>query len=140
MLITKIRKIVIKYHIGTFMVMMFMFVSCTKDKTIADLSKPQVNQNINSAARSAYSDIDVFKGVVFLEGPVAQLLEEFQDYNFRAFVSDSNQIQNVLLFQQEIINYLTSKDSQYFQKFRTNIGSNDFDIVKSTFIQAGNDI
>jgi SdpC family antimicrobial peptide len=141
MIISKIRTVLIKYQIGSLLAVMFLFFSCTKDKTIADLTKSQTNHELKTLARNAsFTDKDVFKGVVFLEGPVADKLDDFKDYNFRAFVNDETQIQKVLLFQQAVINYLETTDANYFQKFRANIGSNDYDVVKATFLQAGNDI
>lgn len=137
MLITKIRKFVIKYHIGTFMVMMFMFVSCTKDKTIADLSKRTANPALKTMSTNiSFTDDDVFRGVLFLDGPVASLLGDFTDFNIESFTDDQTIINKAREFQNLVIANIKQNSPSYLNEFRTKIGSGDIYIVQSTLNEA----
>jgi hypothetical protein len=141
MKISHVRKIMIKSHFGLIMAIAILLVSCTKDKTIGDLTTPKVNDNITSSARAqGTTDEDVFQGVMFLEGPVAAKLSDLNDFNIRNLTSDQQQIQNALDFQKLVIKTLKNNNPSYLKNFRAKIGSGDYYTVKAAIDQASNDI
>lgn len=141
MKISSVRKFMIKSHFGLFMAITILLVSCTKDKTIGNLTTPQVKDEVTSAARTGgYTDEEVFQGVMFLEGRVADKLSDLQDFNIRSLTSDKDQIQKALDFQTLVIKTLKAKDPNYFKTFRNKIGSNDYYTVKTAIDQTTNDI
>lgn len=141
MKLSLIRKNILKYHIGVFMGITVLFFSCTKEKTIADLSTPKVNEDLTSAINTpTISDNDVFKGVMFLEGPLAERLNDFKEFNIRTFTSDKSKIQQAINFQNTVIAKLKEGNKNYLTEFRTKIGSGDYYLVKSTIKKASDDI
>src|SRR5690606_37233296 len=105
--------------IGGLMACMVMFFSCTKDKTVANLAEKAQKSNLQTMNTTAgFTDEDIFRGVMFLDGPAASLLEDFSEYNFREFVQDPEKINEVVTFHNEIINYLTTANSNYLSDFR----------------------
>lgn len=141
MKISHVRKIMIKSHFGLIMAIAMLLVSCTKDKTIGDLTTPKVNDNITSSARAqGTSDEDVFQGVMFLEGPVAAKLSDLNDFSIRNLTSDQQQIQSALDFQKQVIKKLKNNNPNYLKNFRAKIGSGDYYTVKAAIEQATTDI
>lgn len=141
MKLSLIRKSILKYHIGVFMSITVLFFSCTKDKTIAELSTPRVEEGLSSTINTpTISDIDVFKGVMFLEGPLAEKLKDFKEFNIRTFTSNKSKVQQVLDFQSSVIAKLKEGNKNYLAEFRTKIGSGDYYLVKSAIKNAADDI
>ncbi|WP_343615507.1 hypothetical protein [Flavobacterium sp.] len=122
-----IKSISIKYHIPTFIAILFLFISCAKDEILID---PQ------EIDKTLFTDEDVFKGVMFLEGPVANKMSSYKDLNFRSFVSDKSQIEEIINFQNEIVNKIIYTDPDYLSNFRKKIGSGDYYLIKSTISEA----
>lgn len=127
----KIKSISIKYHIPTIIGVMFLLFSCTKDEFLND------GQEMNN---TTFTDEEVFKGVMFLEGPVANKMKDFKDLNFRSFIADKLQIEEIINFQNEIINRIKSTDPNYLSDFRRKIGSGDYYLIKATFSDASTKI
>lgn len=119
----KIKSIALRYHIPTIVGIMFLLFSCTKDEFLND--NPEID-------KASYTDEEVFKGVMFLEGPVANKMEDFKDLNFRSFVTDKSQIEEIINFQNEIIKRVKSSDPNYLSDFRKKIGSGDYYLIRST--------
>lgn len=125
----KIKSISLKYHIPTFIGIMFLFFSCTKDELIS-----------NEQGTNSFTDEEVFKGVMFLEGPVANKMSDFKDLNFRSFVTDKSEIEEIINFQNEIIKRVKSSDPRYLSDFRKKIGSGDYYLIRSTLSEASGKI
>jgi SdpC family antimicrobial peptide len=145
MRISKIRKIMINYHFGVFMSAVMLFCSCSKEQLVADLTKTQSSETtdglINSSRTMTFSDLEVFKGIMFFDGPVAEKMPAFSDFNIRTFIKDSTTLNAALAFQDSIINHIISVNSpNYFSEFRTEIRSGDYYRVKTAIIGASNDI
>jgi hypothetical protein len=119
----KIKSISIKYYIPTIIGIIFLLFSCTKDEVLND------EQGMD---KTPFTDEEVFKGVMFIEGPVANKMSDFKDLNFRSFVADKSLIEEIINFQNEIINRIKSSDSSYLSNFRKKIGSGDYYLIKST--------
>ncbi|MBF4472905.1 hypothetical protein [Flavobacterium sp. HJJ] len=132
----KIRNYCVKYHICTLISVSFLLFSCSKDEIYSDKNSVIKKDDL----KTSFSDEEVFKGVMFLEGPVADKMEDFKDLNFRTFVTEKSQIQGIVNFQNEIIAKLKSSDPNYLSTFRKNIGSGDYYVVKSTISKASSKI
>jgi SdpC family antimicrobial peptide len=137
-----IRNFVIKYQVCTIMAISFLFFSCSKEDVFSNKEILNRDNNLKkvTSSKSAYSDEDVFKGIMFLEGKVANKLGDFKDLNFRAFITDNNQINEILKFQNEVIKNIKSSNPKYFSDFRAKIGSGDYYVVQTTIQNASNEI
>ncbi|KAF2080213.1 hypothetical protein [Flavobacterium sharifuzzamanii] len=127
----RIKSISIKYHIPTIIGVMFLLFSCTKDEIL---------NNGLEMNNTSFTDEEVFKGVMFLEGPVANKMNDFKDLNFRSFVADKSQIEEIINFQNEVVNRIKSIDPNYLSDFRKKIGSGDYYLIKETFSKASTKI
>ncbi len=123
----------IKYHIGTFMACMILFYSCTKDKAAIDASTQKTTANRNAAI----SDEDVFRGVMFLDGPVADHLGDYSSMNLASYMTPAQKDAATDL-ENEIIAAIEDESSSYMADFRSKITSGDFDKVKAAMIDGGN--
>lgn len=127
-----IRKIANNPFFITLLIANFLFVSCSTDTT-----SNENMDNLSKSAKTKISDELVFKGIMFLEGPIADKFPEFKELNFRNFISDKTQINNVLKFQDNVIQNILKKNPNYLKNFRNNISSGNFYTVKQTIIDAG---
>ncbi|MDP5197982.1 hypothetical protein [Flavobacterium sp. DG2-3] len=123
----KIKSISIKYRIPTIIGVIFLLFSCTKDEILND------GQEMSN---TRFTDEEVFKGVMFLEGPVANKMSDFKDLNFRSFIADKSQVEEIINFQNEIINRIKFIDPNYLSDFRKKIGSGNYYLIKATFSDA----
>lgn len=140
MITIRLRKFLMKYHIGAFMAATFMFVSCTKDRTVANLSSPQTQHGPSTAARLGnISDEDVFRGVMFLDGPVASYMPDLQDLNVTSFMTPAGAAA-ARNFQDFVIQNIRATNPQYFALFRNDATSGDFNIVRSRITDAAHKI
>lgn len=145
-----IRKIGGRIEVVLTLCAVLLFASCTKTK-----SKPLANTTNainatvdsnestgNASARNLqYSDVDVFKGVMFMTGPISEaFLKDFSDFGITKMTDNQQDIAEVLAFQSQIIDNLVNADPLYLSKFRTAIGSGDLKIVESTITNAANDV
>jgi SdpC family antimicrobial peptide len=79
-----------------------------------------------------YSGVDIFKGIYFAEGPVAQMMPELRDYNIRNYTSDAEEIQESLDYQAEVISRIKSDDASYFQNFKAAMTSGNHYQIQTT--------
>lgn len=128
-----IRKISSNPIVLLFVIINFIFVSCsTSDNNIL----PNKNQLNNTK----FSDIDVFKGVMFLEGPVADMLPSFKELNFRNYLKNESDIEKIKSFQTTLIAYINTNNPSFLSKFRKDITSGDYYKVKNILNLAVNEI
>ena len=127
-----IRKIASNPFFITLLIANFLFASCSTDTT----SEENI-ENLSKSAKTKISDELVFKGIMFLEGPIADKFPEFKELNFRNFISDKTQINNVLKFQDNVNQNILKNNPNYLKEFRENISSGNFYIVKQAIIDAG---
>lgn len=123
----KIRQITQNPFILAFLLIAFLNVSCNQDDLVDS------NNPVNS---KQYTDIDVFKGVMFLEGPVADKLDDFKELNFKYFAENQSDIDRMQNYQNTLVSYIESSNPNYFSEFRKEIGSGDFYRVKETVSNA----
>lgn len=140
MITIRLRKFLMKYHVGAFMATTFMFVSCTKDRTVANLSTPQSQSTPPAAARNTgITDEEVFRGVMFLDGPVASYMPDMQDLNVTSFMTPAG-MAAARNFQSFVIQNIQTTDPQYFALFRNDVTSGDFNLVLARITDAGHKI
>ncbi|GEN77487.1 hypothetical protein CHA01nite_32270 [Chryseobacterium hagamense] len=119
----------------------FIFVSCNRDELLNDSIKSDtpVSQS-NMQRMAAYSDVDVFKGIMFLEGPVADRLEDFQEISFRNFANNQTEINEMINFETLIIAQINHNNPDFMSEFREGIGSGDYYTVQNTMLSAVKEI
>ena len=110
----------------------FIFVSCNRDEFTKENSENPTKLGLNSK----FSDKDVFKGIMFIEGPVADMFPEFKELNFRSFMKDETQVKNVLNFQDNLINNIATNNPNYLKNFRKNVSSGDYYVVQQAITDA----
>lgn len=89
-----------KYKICPLLGISFLIFSCSKNEVVQDsingIVQNPIDKEISNKSADitsiSYSDEAVFKGIIFLEGPVAEKLVDFKDLNFRTFITDENKI------------------------------------------------
>ncbi|KIA94169.1 hypothetical protein [Flavobacterium sp. KMS] len=133
----KIREFVIRHHIFTLVAFVFIFFSCTKDEIGRESKMSNIDKN---NATNSFTDEDVFKGIMFLEGPLANKLDDFKDLNFRTFINDKAQMDEMLVLQNKIIETIKESNPEFLSNFRAKIGSGDFYQVKYGIVDAANKI
>ena len=77
---------------------------------------------------------------MFLEGPLANKLNDFKDLNFQTFIKDKTQVNEVLMLQNKIIATIKESNPEFLSNFRTKIGSGNFYQVKYSIADAANKI
>ena len=128
----RIRKICQNPTVIMLVLFNFIFVSCNRDEIISNNVSSNNKLKEFAAKNNQYTDIDVFKGVVFQEGIVAEkFLGDFNELNFRNYAENETEIKNIISFQNTIVSYIGSNDPDYFSKFRTEIGSGDYKRVNA---------
>ncbi|HXS35868.1 MAG TPA: hypothetical protein VN721_04160 [Flavipsychrobacter sp.] len=136
MILLSIKRILNRCYFAAFMAITFMFYSCTKDKTAANLAKKVAGKYV----LSAYTDRDVYDGVMFLQGPVAtDLLRDYTDFNFTFLILNPAQIDSVHAIQDSVVSFIVASNPNYLQTFRSHIGSGNYDTISTAIINAASD-
>jgi len=116
-------------------------LSCSKEKFALEKVENSTNQNVNEIlALTSASDSDVFKAVMFLDGPLAYKLSNYKQYNFRNLMSDSKMIDKTVAFQEDLIDLIENNNPGYLKAFRKNISSGDYLIVRNTISKGAEDV
>lgn len=131
----KIRQISENPYVILMVLFNFIFVSCNRDEIVTDNLSAKTKSS-NTLRISQYSDIDVFKGIMFLEGPVAEEFPDFQELNFRNFMADDSQVENVSDTLDKLIDQILIDNPDYLKTFRRNISSGDYYLVQQTVVDA----
>lgn len=121
----------------------FIFVSCNRDEIIKNYEDTSTDKTVfskvgNNPSNLTYTDIDVFKGIMFIEGPVADKFPEFKELNFRNFIKEPQKINQILRFQNDVINHIITNNPKYLKEFRDNITSGNYYLVRETVLNASN--
>jgi hypothetical protein len=151
MKLSTIRTTILRNHLSIYMsiAVLFFSFSCTKSNSEEDAPgvTPKTSTHANSVSTNTeptvpvvVSDVDVFKAVMFIEGPLSTRLAEFEDFNIRSLTTDQVKIDQSVAFQDEVIEKLLQQNPAYLSEFRNKISQGDYFLVKSTVEQAGNDI
>ena len=131
-----IRKIAHSPLFIFFLITNFLFVSCSSDlSNNNDLEKLNTDLGVASKTKS-FTDEDVFKGVIFFEGEVAEKMGSYKDLNFRTYTNKKSDIDKALKFQKEILNLIKIQNPNFLSNFRLKIGSGNFYVVKEAFNDA----
>ncbi|WBV56434.1 hypothetical protein PFY10_19800 [Chryseobacterium daecheongense] len=116
----------------------FLNMSCSQGDTRDNQSieiKSQKNSN-NFSKIASLSDVDVFKGVMFFEGDIANSLADFKELNFRNFITDNTKIAEIEAFQNNVVQNIEVSNPGYMEKFRTDISSGDYYKVEAAIRDA----
>jgi SdpC family antimicrobial peptide len=89
---------------------------------------------------SQYTDRQVFEGVMFLQGPVAGFLGEFQSWNLQSYIKDQNYLNNLQLAEDNITVQLEQQTPGYLSQFRAQVTSGDLNLVTSALQDAAHRI
>lgn len=116
----------------------FLNMSCSQGDTRDNQSIEIKNQkpSSNFSKISSLSDTDVFKGVMFFEGDIANSLADFKELNFRNFITDNTKIAEIEVFQNKVVNNIESSNPGYMENFRKNISSGDYYKVEAAIKSA----
>lgn len=137
MVLTKLRNVAVKCHVGPFMAATIMFVSCTKDKTVAKLSTPKTSQTAGKNARiQSITNEDFFRGLMFLDGPVTSYLGDYSVLNISAHITDPKQRQAATDYENNIMTQIEAANPGYLEAFRENVSSGDYASVEKYMIEA----
>lgn len=147
-MLAKIRKLGSKIEVAILMSSIILYSSCTKVKTAPQSDeKAELIENIsensnNFASRNAsYSDEDVFKGIIFLSGPVSdKYLTGFNSMDISKITQDKELISDVNKSRDEIIAKLVSTNPMYLSDFRVEIGSGDYSRVETQIKKTTQDV
>lgn len=126
----KIRNVVMKYHICAIAAIAFMLFSCGKEKAIAGTIDKSV-EPLASTANAAYTDRDVFKAIMFLDGTASTLLSDYKDINLKAVIPDQAKVNQVIAFENSVIDEIQKTDANFLANFRTQVKSGDFNKVQT---------
>ncbi len=138
----KIRMIIKNPLLWMFTAFAILFVSCNSDEAVQNFMGNRNTKGVVFNAKNYnvkdYSDDSVFRGVMFLDGPVAKKLPDFKEFDFRNYVKDPFKISKVLAFEKTIIDEIKAEKSDYLRIFSNKISSGDFYQVKSAIVDAAN--
>ncbi len=132
------KNITRKKSICILIALSILFFSCSKDALIStepiieDLKK--VNNNLK------FSDDEIFRAVMFLEGKASENLIDFKDFNLRSLITDESLLEEIYDFQNKIIQNIKFNKSEYFKEFRTSVSSGNYYHVKSAIQDAAIEI
>jgi len=134
MVIQKIRTYLLKYHIGSLMAISFLFFSCSKDSVIGNQSS---NSNaISIMSSTAYTANQIFKGIFFADGPVADLIPELSEFKISYFISDPEQIQGISDLHDEVLVLFETNNPGYLETFKTVMLSGNHVQIESSLLEA----
>jgi len=124
MIISNLRKVMLKYQIGALMSVMFMFYSCTKDKVIAE-NVSKANRAMTAAA--SITKEDLFKSIIFANGSLVDEFESLQ--NTKAMndliITDETAKLQLEDLESAIVADINQSSPDFLNDFKTEITSGD---------------
>ncbi|AZA78624.1 hypothetical protein EG347_14450 [Chryseobacterium sp. G0186] len=113
----------------------FSMYSCSTE------SNNNENLSINKTNElKKFNDEDVFKGIIFLEGDVAELFSDYKELNFRNFVKNENEINEIVKFQNLLISSLKEQNPNFLSNFKREVTSGDYYRVHQSISAAHKEI
>ncbi|MEL6719716.1 MAG: hypothetical protein AAFO82_14300 [Bacteroidota bacterium] len=90
-------------------------------------------------AQGAYphTGAEVFEGVYFKDGPVAQKIDILRNNSFRNHIKDRNQLKAADHFQDQVMKRVASENPQFFNKFGAQIATRNHIKVMTALEDAG---
>ena len=134
MIIQNIRTILQKYHIGSLIAISFLFFSCSKDAMIEKQSS-DTNSLIKMRTPN-YSEIEIFKGIFFAEGPVADLIPELSEFKISNFISDSILLQEISDLHDDVLILFEVNNPGYMEIFRDVVLSSNHIEIENSLLEA----
>ncbi|MFA6057790.1 MAG: hypothetical protein WC756_06310 [Taibaiella sp.] len=127
MIVEKVRRITIKYHLGIFAGISFLFFSCTKDKVVADSIKDVKKTYSAQMNMTNLSPKDLFMGLIFANGPLVNIIPELQSTKEvkDLYITEVDQIQQEAILQKLVIDNISKSNPDFFFSFKTEITSGD---------------
>jgi hypothetical protein len=107
------------YRIAVLIALNVIFFSCSKQ-----------NNSFISGSSNNYTDIEIFKGVVFLDGPVVDKLGDFKELGVEYLTEDKVKIENIRKFRNQIIDNIAKKNPNYFTNFKNKMLSGNYELIR----------
>lgn len=112
-----------------------LLFSCSQDEIIDNSIESKKNESLQKI-----SDVDVFKGIIFFEGPISNSFPEFKDLNFRTYIDNKDDINKMVDFQNTLIAAIQKSNPNFFHNFRNDVTSGDYYKVRNAIKNAGIEI
>ncbi|WPO91738.1 hypothetical protein [Chryseobacterium sp. HR92] len=138
----KIRKISTNPLFILLLLTNYILYSCSSESNdLENNENSSVNKSsVNSNKLQNFTDEEVFKGVIFMEGDVAELFPEYKELNFRNFIDDQDDINEIVNFQNVLMNSIKDENPEFLSNFNEEITSGDYDRVKEAISLANTEI
>ena len=88
----------------------------------------------------AVSAKDVFRSVVFADGPLTSKVASLKKYDVSKRSLTNGQIREYKNMEDRIMNHLEKNDLNYFENFKSVIGSQDLNLISNSLETVSNDI
>lgn len=144
MILFKIRKFVINSHLGVLIACSFLFFSCTKDRAVSQVLeestiKAKQSNTVSYQARGVkYSAQDLFRGIMFMSGDVANQIPEIMEQV--ALIKNLNPTQEsqetLKKMQDNFIAQIELQNPGYINSFAESILSHDQERIKEELTKA----
>lgn len=100
-----------------------------------------VDNPTESVAESDFMGKDIFRGIMFGQGPVADYIPEIRDhYKLDYYIHDESQRETIVQITDRIIRLIVEKDPNYFEEFKYNMESSDHLMINDALNVAWNKI
>ncbi|MGV4439783.1 hypothetical protein ACQ1PL_09850 [Ornithobacterium rhinotracheale] len=118
------KKSLTKLPVSLLLSFLILFPSCYREDY----------ENFEGPTSHNLTDKEVFKGVMFMEGPISDKINS--PYKLNDFVDNNKEIEEVHKFQDKLINSIIKTDPSFLSKFRKDIGSGDYYVVSNAIERA----
>lgn len=132
MLIQELRSVIIKYQLGLFIAIAFLFFSCKKDSA--------TNTGTQNSVADKATDEDYFNAVFFLDGPLASAISDYQELSVSKMVDNDKALKGIRDLEAKMIKYIKTNYAGFLNDFRTKITSNDYSQVSAAMKDGGKKI
>ncbi|MDR3679945.1 MAG: hypothetical protein P4L41_08260 [Flavipsychrobacter sp.] len=142
-MLSKIRYFIIKCPLVVLTLgFITVFEGCVKDKTVSDINKHTIANNIKSQLRvprpGAFSNEDLFRSVFFFDGVAGGLMGNLQILSVENEINNQTISAYMRLFEDSLIMQISAQNPGYMSSFGTNITSGDYATVQQTLTDGGN--
>jgi hypothetical protein len=137
----KIRKIATNPLFLVLLLTNYILYSCSSGSNdLENDENSSVSKSSVSSKLQNFTDEEVFKGVIFMEGDVAELFPEYKELNFRNFIDNENDINEIVNFQNVLMSSIKAENPEFLSNFNKEITSGDYYRVKEAISLANNEI
>ena len=137
----KIRKIATNPLFLVLLLTNYILYSCSSGTNdLENDENSSVSKSSVSSKLQNFTDEEVFKGVIFMEGDVAELFPKYKELNFRNFIDNENDINEIVNFQNVLMSSIKAENPEFLSNFNKEITSGDYYRVKEAISLANNEI